>query len=79
MPVVDDLYTTAIYNFDNDETEVEYLATIINAERGIFRFEVEVIDSFNKIIGNTVLEELLIELINIIKPIHSEVIVKFTE
>jgi hypothetical protein len=76
-PVVEDIYTTGIYNFDNTENDIEYLATIINSERGIFRFSVEVVDSFDKIIGNTDLEELLEELINVIKPSHCESIISY--
>jgi len=79
IPVVEDLDTTAIYNFDTIGVEVEFLATVINAERGIFRFEVEVIDSFDRVIGNSQLENLLIELINTIKPAHTEAIIRFVE
>jgi hypothetical protein len=77
LPVVEDDNTTAIFNFDKELSKIEFLATLINAERGIFRFEIDVIDSFDKIIGNTELEELLVELINILKPAHTEAIVRF--
>jgi hypothetical protein len=77
LPVVEDDNTTAIFNFDKDLSKIEFLVTLINAERGIFRFEIDVIDSFDKVIGNTQLEELLVELINILKPAHTEAIIKF--
>jgi len=79
IPVVEDVFTTRLINANDVAEAVEFLATIINAERGIFRFEVEVIDSFDKVIGNTQLEELLEELINVIKPAHTEAIVTFVE
>ena len=79
IPVVEDLYTTKLLDFDSTEADVEYLATIVNAERGIFRFKIEVIDSFDKVIGNTELEELLVDLINTIKPAHTEAIISFVE
>lgn len=79
VPVVEDVFTTRMINFNDVIDAIDFLATIINAERGIFRFEVEVIDSFDKVIGNTQLEELLEELINVIKPAHTEAIVTFIE
>lgn len=79
IPVIEDLYTTAIYDFDQEENAIEYLATVVNESRGIFRFEVEVIDSFDKVIGNTDLENLLVELINTIKPAHTEAIITFVK
>ncbi|KKM82476.1 hypothetical protein LCGC14_1319190, partial [marine sediment metagenome] len=79
FPVVEDIITTAIYNFDLESEAVEYFTTLINAERGIFRFEVEVVDSFDKITGNTALEDLLSELINVIKPAHTESIITYEE
>jgi hypothetical protein len=79
IPLVEDSSTTKIFDFNKTEADIEFLATIINAERGIFRFEVEVIDSFDKVIGNTTLEQLLVDLINTIKPAHTEAIIKFTK
>jgi hypothetical protein len=79
IPVVEDITTTGLYNFDNVKDTVDYLATIINEERGIFRFEVDVIDSFDKIIGNDELEKLLEELINIIQPSHTESIITYSK
>jgi hypothetical protein len=78
IPVVEDSTTTAIYNFDSVSSVINSLATVINSERGIFRFEVEVIDSFDKVVGNSELEKLLEELINVIKPSHTEAIIKYT-
>lgn len=79
LPVVEDDNTTALFDFDKELAEIEFLTTLINAERGIFRFEVVVIDSFDKVIGNTQLEELLVELINTLKPAHTEAIITFTK
>jgi len=39
----------------------------------------KVIDSFDKVIGDTVLENLLVDLINVIKPAHTESSVVFEE
>lgn len=79
VPVVEDVNTTAIYDFDTTASDVDYLATIVNQERGIFRFNVKVIDSFDKVIGNDELEDLLEILINTIKAAHTEAIIEFVE
>lgn len=79
IPVIDDVFTRRIVNFNDVVSAVEFLATVIDAERGIFRFEVEVIDSFDKIAGSTQLENLLTELINTIKPAHTESTITFVE
>jgi hypothetical protein len=78
-PMFEDSMTTGIYDFDIVYNTVDYLATVINANRGIFRFKVEVIDSFDRVIGNSELEQLLIDLINIIKPAHTEAIITFSK
>jgi len=78
-PVVEDGNTTAIYNFDRDDLTVEFLSTIINTERGIFRFQVDVIDSFNKLSDNQELKDLLVKLVNTIKPANSESIINFID
>ncbi len=77
IPVTEDVYTTKIFNFDDDSSNVIYLATVVNKERGIFRFKVKVIDSFDRVIGNTELENLLVTLINTIKAAHCEAIVEY--
>jgi len=78
-PVVEDTFTSRIVNFDKEISAVEFLATVVNSERGIFRFNVDVIDSFNRVIGNERLEKLLTTLINTIKPAHTEAIINFIE
>lgn len=79
VPVVRDLNTTAIYNFEFTEEDIEFLATVVNASRGIFKFKVEVIDSFNRVNGNDFLIGLLETLINTIKPAHSEAVITYDE
>jgi hypothetical protein len=79
QPIIEDLFTTRLLDFDKEEDIVEFFASIINQERGIFRFEVEVIDSFDRIAGNTALEDLLTDLINTIKPAHTESVITFLE
>lgn len=77
IPVIKDTFTTAMYDFDYLENEVRNLATVINGKAGIFTFTVDVIDSFDKVLGNTILENLLTGLINTIKPATSTAVIKF--
>ncbi|KKN50068.1 hypothetical protein LCGC14_0636430 [marine sediment metagenome] len=79
IPVIEDINTTSIYDFDIMENDIDFLATVVNAERGIFRFKIEVIDSFDKIIGNTDLENLLVELIKTIQPAQCESTIVFAK
>jgi hypothetical protein len=72
FPVVHDNYTTALVNFDKDTNQIQFFASIINAERGIFRWKCKVIDSFGRIKGNTFLEGLLRDLIDRLKGAHTE-------
>lgn len=78
-PVGNDLYTTYLSNFNILTDEVKYLVTLVNAETGIFKFTVKVIDSYNKVIGNTQLENLLTSLINTLKPSHTIAEIQFLE
>lgn len=77
IPTVGDLNTTALYNFDSIPFEITSATTLVNPKNGIFKFEVEVIDSLDKVIGNPDLENLLITLINVIKPASCTAIIKF--
>jgi hypothetical protein len=75
-PVAEDVNTIALYDFDKSQSAINYFTTLVGAS-SIFRFKVDVIDSFDKIVGNTNLENLLVELINVVKPAHTESIVSF--
>jgi hypothetical protein len=78
-PVVSDNYTTKLVNFDTDTNRIRFFSTIINAERGIFRWKCKVIDSFGRIKGNTFLEGLLRDLINKLKGAHTEVAITIVD
>ena len=81
LPVVNDDATTLLINFDEDEEMIENFATVIDPVRGIFDFDIEVIDNFSKVIdvddGNV--EDLIIELVDKLKPAHTNALVKFTK
>ncbi len=81
-PVKKDDLTTYIQDFDFESTDRNIsLATVVDPKYGIFDFEVIVSDDFNKVvgIGNGEVEDMLVDLVERIKPAHSNSYVKFIE
>jgi hypothetical protein len=81
LPVKSDDLTTAMFDFDIPSEQIDSFATIIDEVSGIFNFDVDIYDVFGKVagIGDGNLEDLLVELINRIKPAHSNAVIKFDE
>ena len=75
LPVIKDNSTTLLINFEQEDSEDKY-ATIIDPEGGIFNFDIEVLDSFGKINSDDI-EDLIVELVNRLKPAHTNALVKF--
>jgi hypothetical protein len=80
-PVIEDDATTLLLDFDQDQEKINKFATIIDPKNGIFDFDIEVVDNFDKVIGvnNGEVEDLIEELVNRLKPAHSNALVKFTK
>lgn len=80
-PVVEDDVTTLLLDFDENGDKVDTFATIIDPEHGIYDFDIEVIDDFDRVIGinNGEIEDLIINLVNRLKPAHTNALVKFTK
>ncbi len=81
LPVITDDATTLLLDFDASGEKVEAVATVIDPENGIFNFDIEVIDNFDKVIGvnDGEVEDLIIDLVNRLKPAHTNALVKFTK
>lgn len=79
LPVIEDDFTSAIYDFDKEIVETEFLANLLRRTTPLFTFDVDVIDSFRKIDGNERARDLIESLINRIKPAHSSAFVRFLE
>jgi hypothetical protein len=79
MPVIKDDATTLLIDFDADLNKIDKFATVIDPVRGIYNFDIEVLDNFNKVIGinNGEVEDLIIDLVNRLKPAHTNALVKF--
>jgi hypothetical protein len=78
QPVISDALTSALYDFDTDQALVEYLATVKNASSGIFDFNVEIIDTFS-LADTTLIHDLIISLVDRLKPAHTRAYVSFTK
>ena len=80
-PVVFDDDSTFILDFNEEPTLNESLVSVIDPRNGIFDFDINVIDNFNKVIGinNGEIEDVIVELVNRLKPAHSNALVKFTD
>ncbi len=80
-PVARDDLTTFLLEFNSDRIISNYIARIIDPVSGIFNFDVNIYDSFDILSGENreYVEDLLIELINRLKPSHSNAIINFIE
>ena len=75
LPAIVDDITTLLINFGESSDNVKY-ATLIDPKSGIFNFDIDIIDSFGKISEDDV-EDLIINLVNVLKPSHTNALVRF--
>jgi hypothetical protein len=78
-PVQSDDLTTLMLDFDDDLSNENNIATIYDPKNGIFDFDVNIFDAFDRInlMNSEYVEDLLVELINRIKPAHTNSLIKF--
>ena len=74
LPVQRDDATTFLLDLKTDD-DPSY-ALVIDPARGIFNFDIEIFDEFNKI-NTEEIEDLIVELVNRLKPSHTNALVKF--
>ena len=72
-PVVQDLYTLYLINFDQLLGKNEYFATLRDEKFGIFNFIINVIDSFRIVSDSDKINQIMEELIYALKPAQSKV------
>lgn len=77
LPVVEDLYTTKLLNFDTIQVKNKDFAILRNDEYGIFNFTLNVIDSFDFVLSSDKVKQILEILIDILKPASSKVTVNY--
>lgn len=78
QPVISDALTRLLLDFNTDQTEVEYLATVRSMATGIFDFFVEVIDTF-ELADTDLIQQLITDLIERLKPAHTRAFVSFVK
>ena len=74
LPISEDDATTFLLDLKSDDNP-EY-ALVVDPKRGIFNFDIEVFDEFDKI-NTEEIEDLIVELVNRLKPSHTNALVKF--
>lgn len=78
-PVISDSYTTYLLNFDKLIKKAEDFAILRNEEFGIFNFTLNILDSFDIVIDNPKLKQILESLILALKPAQSKVTINYLE
>jgi hypothetical protein len=71
-PLIEDLYTTYLMNFDHIFQKNKEFAVLRDEKYGIFNFIINIIDSFDIISEDIKINQVLMELINALKPAQSK-------
>lgn len=75
VPSLADDVTTVLINFEEQSENTSY-AKVVDPSSGIFDFDIEVLDYFSKI-KDEVIEDLILQLVNRLKPAHTNAVVVF--
>ena len=77
LPVVEDLYTTYLLNFEKEATKIDDFSILKNKITGIYDFELDVLDTFKLIQDNPRVKNILEKLIDTLKPANSRAFIKY--
>ena len=77
FPVTTDLYTTLLLDFDTLVSKASNFSTLKNSKTGLSDFTINVFDSFDILLENPVVKQVLEELINVLKPANSRVFINY--
>jgi hypothetical protein len=77
LPVIEDLYTTYLLNFDSVVFENKDMTIVRDEINGIFNFALNIIDSFGILAGNAKIKDILESLIKLFKPSESKVKINY--
>lgn len=77
FPVISDIYTTYLLNFDSMLIKADDFALLKNEQFGIFDFTLNIIDSFGIISGNAKIKQVLEILISALKPAQSRATINY--
>jgi hypothetical protein len=79
FPVIEDNSTTGLFDFDMSLDESEFLSNLLSKYTPLFSFEVCIDDAFRRVVDDPQAKELLIKIINRMKPSHASLFVKFLQ
>lgn len=79
LPVLEDVYTTAIYDFDRTLESTEFLSNLLDENTPLYLFDVLIDDGFRRLVDNERAKNLLITLIKRMKPSHANVFIKYLQ
>ncbi len=79
LPVVEDSLTSGIFDFDKKLDETSFLANVVSESTPLNLFDVIIDDKFGRIVNDKRARELLITLINRMKPAHTSVFIKYKQ
>jgi hypothetical protein len=71
FPVVSDLYTTYLMDFDMERALITNFATLVDVGTGAFDFTVNIFDEFNIVKDSPLVRQILENLIQILKPANT--------
>jgi hypothetical protein len=77
FPVTKDLYTTYLMDFDRLNALTTSFATLVDRDVGSFDFTLNIFDSFGIVSSSSLVQQILENLINILKPATSRVFIKY--
>jgi hypothetical protein len=78
-PVIEDVFTTYLLNFNTLISKTDDIAILINENFGIFNFTIKILDSFGIVLGNDKTKQVLETLIESLKPAQSKATLDYIE
>jgi hypothetical protein len=77
FPVINDAFTTFLWDFDTVRSKTDDFAILRDEEFGIFNFTLNVIDSFDIVLSNAKIQQVLESLVLALKPAQSRVTINY--
>ena len=77
FPVTQDLYTTYLANFNENDQLITNFATLVNRATGAFDFTVNIFDSFGIVSSSAQVQQILENLIKILQPANCRAFIKY--
>ncbi|KKN72147.1 hypothetical protein LCGC14_0413590 [marine sediment metagenome] len=79
FPVIEDAFTTFLWDFDAIRFKTDDLSILRDEEFGIFNFTLNVIDSFDIVLGNAKIQQVLESLVFALKPAQSKIEINYIQ